>query len=85
MHELSLAAGIFDIVRQYVPADQGPRVRAVRVRIGDAAAVLPDSLAFCFEAIVTETPYSEASLVIEEAAGDDLRVVDLELVDELEA
>ena len=81
MHELSLAAGIFDIVQQHVSASRGPLVRAVRVRIGEAAAVLPESLEFCFDAIVIGTPYGQASLAIEHAPGDELQVVDVEIDD----
>ncbi len=65
MHEVGVAAGIFDIVRQHVPVSQAALVRAVRVRVGEMAGVLPDSLDFCFGAIVAGTPYSSASLAIE--------------------
>jgi hydrogenase nickel incorporation protein HypA/HybF len=81
MHELSVAAGIFDIVQQHVAASQGSLVRTVRVRIGEAAAVLPESLEFCFGAIVMGTPYGHASLAIERTAGDELQVVDVEVDD----
>ena len=41
MHELSVAEGILDIVRCYVPATDGAKVRAVKVRVGRMAGVLP--------------------------------------------
>ena len=69
MHELGLADGIFDIVRQHVPVPKASRVRAVRVRIGDLAGVMPDSLDFCFTAIVAGTPYGAAFLEIERVAA----------------
>lgn len=81
MHELSLAAGIFDIVRQHVGASQADRVRAVRVRVGEVAGVVPDSLDFCFGAIVVDTPFGSAYLEIDRVPGDELRVVDVELDD----
>jgi hydrogenase nickel incorporation protein HypA/HybF len=81
MHELGCAEGIFEIVRRYVPLPQAPAVREVRVRVGDGAGVLADSLAFCFEAIVAGTPWASARLLIEPAAGRDLQIVDLELDD----
>lgn len=115
MHEASLAAGILDIVRHHVPAVDALRVRAVRVRVGDVAGVVPDSLGFCFGAIVAGTDYSSAFLEIDRVpargvcgecghaaaiaslppftcpscgspfitvtAGDDLKVVDVELDD----
>jgi hydrogenase nickel incorporation protein HypA/HybF len=65
MHELGVAAGILDIVRQHVPASEAHRVRAVRVRLGEIAGVVPDSLDFCFSAIVAGTPYASAFLAIE--------------------
>jgi hydrogenase nickel incorporation protein HypA/HybF len=65
MHELGLAQGIFDIVRQHVGDSRAGLVRAVRVRVGSMAGVVPDSLQFCFEAIVGGTPYASASLVVD--------------------
>lgn len=65
MHELAIAAGILDIVQQNVLASDATRVRAVRVRVGDLAGVMPDSLSFCFDAIVADTPYADAFLAID--------------------
>jgi hydrogenase nickel incorporation protein HypA/HybF len=65
MHELSLAAGIFETVREYVPLCRATSARAVRVRVGDLAGVVPDSLEFCFEALVAGTPYRACYLDIE--------------------
>lgn len=62
MHEATVAAGILDIVRQHVAGADAVRVRAVRVRIGEMAGVVPDSLGFCFEAIVAGTEYASAFL-----------------------
>ena len=66
MHELSIAQGIVDIIRQYVPEDQAAEVRLVRLRVGRMAGVVPDSLDFCFGAIVNGTSLREARLDIEE-------------------
>jgi len=66
MHELSIAQGIVDIIRQYVPADQTADVRQVKVRVGHMAGIVPDSLDFCFGAIVDGTPLGDARLDIEE-------------------
>jgi len=65
MHEASIAAGILDIVQQHVWASDARRVRAVRVRIGDLAGVVPDSLGFCFDAMVAGTEYGAAFLEID--------------------
>jgi hydrogenase nickel incorporation protein HypA/HybF len=65
MHELGLAQGILDLVRQSVPEADLPAVRAVRVRVGEMAGVVADSLDFCFSAILTGTPCEKAFLAIE--------------------
>ncbi len=66
MHELSIAQGIVDIIGQYVPEDQITDVRLVKVRVGQMAGVVADSLDFCFGAIVNGTSLSGARLGIEE-------------------
>ncbi len=72
MHELSIAEGILEIVQQYVPCEQAPAVRSVKVRIGRMAGVVADSLEFSFSAIVSDTPWESARLDIEHvpAAGE---------------
>ena len=52
MHELGLANSILDLVQQYVPEARAPQLTRVHVRIGEFAGVLPESLSFCFSAIV---------------------------------
>ena len=66
MHEASIASGILDIVRQHVLDADALRVRAIRVRIGAIAGVVPGSLEFCFDAIVAGTEYSAAFLEIDQ-------------------
>ena len=83
MHELSLANGIFDIVRQYVPANRATAVRVVRVCVGEFAGVLPESLAWCFDAITSDTPYAGASLSIDRVPGQDLQVAHIELEEDV--
>lgn len=65
MHELSIAQSIVDIIGQYVPAERRSCVRSVRVRVGDLAGVVPDSLVFCFTAVTSDTPLAPAVLDIE--------------------
>jgi hydrogenase nickel incorporation protein HypA/HybF len=69
VHELGLAASVLDIVREHVPERQAPLVRRVRVRIGELAGVQVDSLRFCFDAIVLDTPFRRADLAIEVVAA----------------
>jgi len=81
MHEFAIASGIVDVIRLYVPDEDGARVRSVRVRVGDGAGVVAESLDFCFECVVADTPYAAARLEIDRVEGDDLQVVDVELED----
>ena len=65
MHELGIAEEILALVRRYVSDSDAALVRTVRVRVGELAGVLPDSLEFCFSAVVAGTPWQAATLVIE--------------------
>ena len=65
MHELGIAQNILDIVQQNVPDGQGAAVRRIRVRIGQLSGVIPDSLKFCFSALLSDTEMNQADLVME--------------------
>jgi len=65
VHELGIAQEILALVRRHVPDAQAGLVRDVRVRVGDLAGVVSESLEFCFSAVVADTPWSQATLVIE--------------------
>jgi len=65
MHELSIAQSIFDIVEQHLPKENGSGVKSVRLKIGELAGVVPDSLEFCFSAITAGTRLQGALLDIE--------------------
>jgi hydrogenase nickel incorporation protein HypA/HybF len=65
MHELSIAQSIVDIVLQYLPKENGVTVRNVKLRVGEMAGVVPDSLEFCFSAITEGTCLNGAVLQIE--------------------
>lgn len=65
MHELSVAQGIVDIIRQHVPEAELPDVRTIRLRIGAVAGIVQDSLEFSFGVITAETPLSRATLAVE--------------------
>ncbi len=66
MHELALAQNILEIVQQSVPEGQESAVRGVRIRVGQLSGVVPDSLGFCFSAIVNMTAMKNARLAIEQ-------------------
>lgn len=65
MHELSIAQNILEIVHLYVPADELENVQFVKVKVGDVAGVVPDSLIFGYEAITADTPLENSKLDIE--------------------
>jgi hydrogenase nickel incorporation protein HypA/HybF len=68
MHEMGIALQIVEIATASIPADMGPaRVERVNLKIGRLAAVVPDSLRFCFEIVTRDTPLSGAELSIEES------------------
>jgi hydrogenase nickel incorporation protein HypA/HybF len=64
MHELGIAQGILDIVQQYVPQEQAADVRSVKVRVGQLAGVVAESLEFSFQALIADTPWQTAQLQI---------------------
>jgi len=65
MHELSIANSIIEIVEQHVSPDEQPAVREVKIRVGELAGVIPDSLEFCYSVITASTPLHHSHLVIE--------------------
>ena len=65
MHELSIAQGVLDIVRQHVPPERLGSISRVKVRLGRLSGVVSESLVFCFDAIVAETSFRTARLEIE--------------------
>lgn len=64
MHELGLAQEILEIAESHVPAERAVDARVVRVRVGKMVGVVVDSLVFCFEGIVRETPWERARLEV---------------------
>ncbi len=66
MHELSLANAVVEACAERAA---GARVLRVRMEIGQLAAVLPDSLRFCFEVCAQGTAVEGAELEILETPG----------------
>ena len=79
MHELGITQDLVDLVAERTV---GRRVVAVNVRIGDAAGIVADAMAFAFDVVTYQTALEGARLVIEEVAGDDLSLVSVELTKE---
>lgn len=66
MHELSIALSVLDIVRDAAAGSGLSRVTAVRLRVGRASGVQPESLRFAFDCSKAGTPAAGATLEIEE-------------------
>lgn len=66
MHEMGIAQELVRIALEALPRNlAAPRVASVNLKIGKLAAVVPDSLTFCFEIITRDTPLEKARLNIE--------------------
>ncbi len=67
MHEMGVAEEIVKIALASIPEDiQEPRVQRVSLRVGRLAAVVKESLTFCFKIISEGTPLESAELEIED-------------------
>ncbi len=65
MHEMSIAQSILEIVRDEASKHGLSEVRVIKLQIGAMAAVVPESLRFCFELMRRDTIASQAVLEIE--------------------
>lgn len=61
MHELAIAEGLVDAVRQRLP---GQRITCVRLEIGALSGVVADSVRFCFDLVTEGTTLEGARLEI---------------------
>ena len=67
MHEMGIAMQIVEIAAASIPADlAGARVATVNLKVGKLAAIVADSLRFCFEAVSKDTALEGARLRITE-------------------
>jgi hydrogenase nickel incorporation protein HypA/HybF len=64
VHELSIVSSIVDSVTEALAAYPGARVKEVRLRVGALAAVVEDSLQFCFELATADTPLQGSKLIV---------------------
>ena len=64
---MGIALQIIEIATESIPADAGNvRVEKINLKIGKLAAVVPDSLRFCFDIAVKDTLLEGAQLGIRE-------------------
>ncbi len=67
MHEMGIAMEIVDIAKASIPEDmQGAAVKRVNLQVGKLSAIVADSLRFCFDLVIKDTPLEGAELAIEE-------------------
>ncbi len=67
MHEMGIAMEIVEIAKASIPKEmQDARVQRVNLRVGKLSAIVSDSLRFCFDLVVKDTPLEGAELFIEE-------------------
>lgn len=66
MHEISIADSILKIVKDELEKHRLQKLLLVRVRYGAMSSVVPESLRFCFEAMIAETPWEGARMELEE-------------------
>lgn len=65
MHEMGIANSILEAVQAEARRYPGSRPAKVGVRIGELAAIDPESLRFCFDALILETDLEGLALEIE--------------------
>jgi len=64
MHELSIVSSVVDSVIDTLEKYPGARVTEVRLRVGVLAAVIEDSLQFCYGIATEGTPLEGSRLVV---------------------
>ncbi|MFZ2448728.1 MAG: hydrogenase maturation nickel metallochaperone HypA [Syntrophobacteraceae bacterium] len=65
MHELSIAESLIGILSEEARKHDMVRIKKIKLRIGEFAAVVPESLTFCFELVSRDTVAEGAEIEIE--------------------
>jgi hydrogenase nickel incorporation protein HypA/HybF len=85
MHEMGIACSVLEAVHEELRRYPGQRASKVGLRIGEYAGVDPESLRFCFEAIVRSSEAAPLGLEIEFGGdgrrGDELEIAYIEFED----
>lgn len=79
MHELSIAMSIVEIAEEESERLGGAHVCAIHVKLGSLSGVAKEALLSCFDLACENTPLSDCRLVIDDAAGNELSVVAMEI------
>lgn len=61
MHELAIAQSIVEVVEEQANIYQAARVQSIKLRIGEAHAIVFDSLKYCFEMLTSSEPLLEGA------------------------
>ena len=64
MHELSIVSSIVEAVTESLVAYPGAQVKQVRLRVGVLAAVVEESLQFCYGIATEGTPLEGSTLIV---------------------
>ena len=70
MHEMSLAENVLQIIEESARTQKFRRVRTVVLEIGQLAAVEPEAMRFCFDAVTGGSIAEGALLEIIEIPGE---------------
>jgi len=62
---MSVAQNILEIVREHIPSNEESKIKTIRLKIGELAGIVPDSLLFCFDAVKNGSSLHNASLEVE--------------------
>jgi hydrogenase nickel incorporation protein HypA/HybF len=82
VHELSIALSLAELVEAQLHAEPCTSVSAVDIRIGALASVVPEALAFAWDAVAQGTRLEGAALRIErQEHSAALELVAIELAD----
>lgn len=65
MHELAIANTLLEAIQAESLRHAGARVQGVGLRIGEFSGVNPESLRFCFECLVKDSPFEPLTLEIQ--------------------
>jgi hydrogenase nickel incorporation protein HypA/HybF len=68
LHELSIAESLLDIIVEEARTHKLERIKKIKLLVGEFAAVVPESLTFCFELVSRDTIAEGAVLEIESVA-----------------
>lgn len=70
MHEMSLCAGILDVIEEQAKIQKYRKVKTVFLEIGKLSGVECEAMRFCFPVVMRGTLAEDAVLEIDEIPGD---------------